>query len=62
MESEDLANGFSRRMREASAAEARQTNKTEVLIELVAEIGLDVAKFVERFSDGSPSGEGPDRR
>ena len=53
MENEELANKFLRRIREASAAEARQTNKTEVLIELAAEVGLDVAKFVERFSDGS---------
>ena len=53
MENEELANKFLRKIREASAADARQTNKTEVLIELAAEVGLDVAKFVERFSDGS---------
>ena len=53
MESEDLANRFLRMMREASAAQARQTNKTEVLIELANEAGLDVSKFIERFTDGS---------
>ncbi len=53
MENEELANQFLRRMREACAAEAKQTNKTEELIELATEVGLDVAKFTERFSDGS---------
>jgi hypothetical protein len=42
-----------RRMREASSAESRQTNAMEVLIELASEVGLDVAKFVERMGDGS---------
>jgi putative protein-disulfide isomerase len=53
MEDVVLANRFLRRMREASAAESRQTNKLEVLIELATEVGLDVTKFIERFSDGS---------
>lgn len=53
MEDEKLADKFLRRMREASEAEARQTNREEVLIELASEVGLDVGKFIERISDGS---------
>jgi putative protein-disulfide isomerase len=53
MEDVGLANRFLRRVREASAAESRQTNKTEILIELATEVGLDVPKFIERFTDGS---------
>lgn len=48
-----LANRFLRRIREASAAEARLTNTTEVLVELAAEVGLDVARFLEAFSRGA---------
>lgn len=53
MESETLANKFLRNIREATATQARQTNKTGVLIEIATESGLDIAKFIERFSDGS---------
>lgn len=53
MEDEELANTFLRRIREATLVEARKTNTTEVLIELANEVGLDIAKFIERFSDGS---------
>ncbi len=53
MESEKLANKFLRNIREATAVQARQTNKTGVLIEIASETGLDIAKFIERFSDGS---------
>ena len=53
MEDQILADRFLRRIREASAAEARQTNRTEVLIELAAEVGLDIPLFIQRFSDGS---------
>lgn len=53
MESEELANKFLRKIREATAVESRQTNKTEVLIELANESGLDLSRFIERFSDGS---------
>lgn len=53
MEDQNLADRFLRRVREASAAEARQTNQLEVLIELAAEVGLDVPAFIERLNDGS---------
>jgi len=53
MQDQTLANRFLRRIREASAAEAKQTNTTEVLMELVSEVGLDVARFLEDFSQGA---------
>ncbi len=53
MESESLANQLMRRMREASAVEAQQTSRMEVLVELASEVGLDLEKFIERMSDGS---------
>jgi predicted DsbA family dithiol-disulfide isomerase len=53
MENQVLADKFLRRMREASATEARQTSKKEVLVELASEVGLDISKFIERLSDGS---------
>ncbi len=46
------ANRFLRRIREASAAEAQQTNVTEVLVELASEIGLDIARFLDDFTNG----------
>jgi putative protein-disulfide isomerase len=48
-----LASRFLRRMREASAAEARETGRPEVLIELASETGLDVATFIGHLNDGS---------
>ena len=48
-----MAARYLRRIREASAAEARETGRAEVLIELASEVGLDVADFVGHFSDGS---------
>lgn len=52
-QNEEFANKFLRKMREAVAAEAKKANKIEVLIELAQESGLEVAKFIENFSDGS---------
>jgi predicted DsbA family dithiol-disulfide isomerase len=48
-----LAARYLRRMREASAAEARETGRSEVLIELASEVGLDVATFIGHLNDGS---------
>jgi predicted DsbA family dithiol-disulfide isomerase len=53
MQDQALANKFLRRIREASAAEARQTNTTEVLLELASEVGLDIARFLNDFTHGS---------
>ncbi len=53
MQDQALANKFLRRIREASAAEARQTNTTEVLLELASEVGLDIARFLDDFTHGS---------
>jgi putative protein-disulfide isomerase len=53
MENQPLADKFLRRMREASAAEARQTNKQDVLLELASEVGLDLGQFLNHLNDGS---------
>jgi putative protein-disulfide isomerase len=53
MQDPTLANKFLRRIREASAAEARQTNTTEVLLELASEVGLDIVRFLDDFTHGS---------
>lgn len=52
MQDEVLANRFLRRIREASAAEAQQTNLTEVLVELASEVGLDISRFLDDFTNG----------
>lgn len=52
MQDEAKANRFLRRMREASAAEALQTNLTEVLIELASESDLDISQFLDDFANG----------
>ncbi len=44
---------YLRRLREASAAEARETGRREVLIELASEVGLDLATFIGHLTDGS---------
>lgn len=46
------ADRFLRRIREASAAEAQQTNITSVLIELASESGLDITQFLDDFNNG----------
>lgn len=53
MQDQALADIFLRRIREASAAEARQTNIAEVLLELASEVGLDIARFLDDFTHGS---------
>jgi len=57
MENEELANKFLRKIREATDIHSRQTSRTEVLIELANESGLDISKFIERFTDGSAEEE-----
>ena len=52
IQDEVKANRFLRRIREASAAEARQTNLTEVLVELASETGLNVSQFLDDFTNG----------
>jgi len=53
LQDEVKANRFLRRIREASAAEAQQTNLTEVLVELASETGLDISRFLEDFTNGN---------
>lgn len=48
-----LAARYLRRLREASAAEARETGRQEVLIELASDVGLDLAVFIGHLKDGS---------
>ena len=47
------AKRFLRRIREATFAEARPTARIDVLIELAAEAGLDVAEFVDEYTHGN---------
>ncbi len=47
------ADAFLRRMREATAAEARETGRREVLVELASECGVDLARFLAALDDGS---------
>lgn len=46
------ADRFLRRLREASAAEAKITSSMEVLIELASETGLEISQFVSNFTNG----------
>ncbi|MBK5962633.1 thioredoxin [Thiocystis minor] len=48
-----LAARYLRRLREASAAEARETGRREVLIELASTVGFNLATFIGHFTDGS---------
>ncbi|MCK5103765.1 MAG: DsbA family protein, partial [Cyclobacteriaceae bacterium] len=52
MQDEVKAVKFLRRMREAIAAEAKQANKMEVLIELAQDSGLDISQFVMDMDNG----------
>lgn len=52
MQDEELANHFLRRIREASETEAQQTNRTEILVELASEVGLDIARFLDDYTNG----------
>lgn len=49
----DKASAFLRRVREASAAEARETGRTEVLVELATEMGIDLESLLQHLNDGS---------
>lgn len=49
----ELTAKFLRRIREASASEARETGRREVLIELANEVGVDIAAFIKHLDDGS---------
>jgi predicted DsbA family dithiol-disulfide isomerase len=51
--SPELADGFLRRLREATLGEAKVTSKTEVQIELASEVGIDIGKFMKALTDGS---------
>lgn len=53
LEDEKKAKIFLRRIREAVAAEGKKTNRTEILIELAQESGLNVAQFIQNFTDGT---------
>ncbi len=50
--SPELADRYLRRMREANAAEGRETGLREVLIELASEVGLDLEGFLKALEDG----------
>ncbi len=52
-EDQDLADRFLRRLREATAVEAKQTNSEEVLLALAGEVGLDTEKLLTRYTDGT---------
>ncbi|MDY0287212.1 MAG: DsbA family protein [Sphaerochaeta sp.] len=52
-EDQELADRFLRRLREATAVEAKQTNREEVLLALAKEVGLDTNKFLTHYTDGT---------
>ncbi len=49
----DKADLYLRRLREASAAEARPTTRKDVLVSLAGETGLDLPRFIQALRDGS---------
>ncbi|MCG5548018.1 DsbA family oxidoreductase [Halorhodospira halochloris] len=53
LSSPELASMFLRRLREASAAQARETGRQEVLLEIAEEVGVDVESFRRHLDDGS---------
>jgi putative protein-disulfide isomerase len=53
MQSQELADRFLRRIRDAIAAERRALHRREVQIELAGEVGLDVGRFKRALEDGS---------
>ncbi len=48
-----LADAFLRRIREATAVEAKQTNREEVLLLLAKGVGLDIKKLLTHLNDGT---------
>lgn len=53
LQGEALGGRYLRRLREATASEARQTNRIEVQAELAGEIGLDLGGFLAAMRDGT---------
>lgn len=49
----ELAVRYLRRIREANAAEGRETGLREVLVELASDVGLDLEGFLKALEDGS---------
>ena len=52
-ENQDLADRFLRRLREATAVEAKQTNRDEVLLALAKGVGLNTEKLLTHYTDGT---------
>ncbi|NBK20616.1 MAG: DsbA family protein [Spirochaetia bacterium] len=52
-EDQELADKFLRRLREATAVEAKQTNQEEVLLALAKGIGLDTKQLLTHCTDGT---------
>lgn len=52
-EDQALADKFLRKIREATAVKAKQTNRDEVLLALAKEVGLDPEKLISHCIDGT---------
>ncbi len=52
-EDQSLADMYLRRIREATAVMAKQTNREEVLLALAKSVGLDTEKLLVHFTDGT---------